>query len=151
MFLRYVTAAGVVEGEPAHLAEWRGKGDGYLWLDLKECDDQAAALLSDEFGFHPQSIQACRQRSHLPIYQRFRDHWFVIVHRPFIGRAGHVHLLQLEQFIRSDALITVHGPYNPDVNRSEVDATPRIYGHDSIREARFPRPLRSFRTRWSRV
>jgi len=63
MFLRYVTAAGVEEGEPAHLAEWRGRGDGYLWLDLKECDDEAAALLSDEFGFHPQSIQACRQRS----------------------------------------------------------------------------------------
>ena len=120
MQLRYVTPAGVEIGQPPDLADWRRRRDGYLWLDLPACDDVASAMLRDGFGFQPQSINACRQRSHLPIYHRYEDHWFVVVHRPLVGRAGHVHLLQLEQFIGRDALVTLHGPYNPDVDPREV-------------------------------
>lgn len=120
MELRYVTPDHVEVGSPGDLTAWRGRRDGFLWLHLDACDDAAAALLRDEFGFHPQAIEACRQRSHLPTFHGYPDHWFVIVHRPFIGRAGHVHLLQLEQFIRDDALVTLHGPHNPDVELQEV-------------------------------
>ncbi|MGH9894801.1 MAG: CorA family divalent cation transporter, partial [bacterium] len=119
MHLRYVTSNGVETGQPDDLASWRLRRDGYLWLDLPACDDAAAELLAD-FGFDHSSIQACRQRSHLPAYHRTRDYWFVLTHRPLIGRAGHVHLLQLEQFIREDALITLHGPHNPDVDHAEL-------------------------------
>jgi magnesium transporter len=120
MELRYVTPDRVEVGGPGDLAAWRGRRDGFLWLHLDACDDAAAALLREEFGFHPQAIEACRQRSHLPTFHGYPDHWFVILHRPFIGRAGHVHLLQLEQFIRDDALVTLHGPHNPDVDGLEV-------------------------------
>ena len=120
MQLRYVTPTGVEVGDAEDLTPSRSRRDGYVWLDLEACDDAAAALLADVFGFHPQAIQACRQRSHLPTFHGYPDHWFVVVHRPLIGRAGHVHLLQLEQFIRADALVTLHGPYNPDVDAAQV-------------------------------
>jgi magnesium transporter len=120
MELRYVTPAGVEVGAPGDLAGWRDRTDGFLWLDLESCDDATAQLLRDSFGAHPQAIQACQQRSHMPTFHGYADHWFVVMHRPLIGGAGHVHLLQLEQFIRGDALVTLHGPHNPDVDHTKV-------------------------------
>jgi Mg2+ and Co2+ transporter CorA len=120
MDLRCVTSAGIVVSGATDVAAWRLRRDGFVWLDFEACDDVTATTLRDEFGFHPQAIQACRERTHLPTFHGYPDHWFVVVHRPFTGRAGHVHLLQLELFIRDDALITLHGPYNPDVAASEV-------------------------------
>lgn len=120
MELRYITPGGVEAGSSADLTSWRGRTDGFLWLHFDACDDVAAATLRDEFGFHPAAIQTCQQRTHLPTFHGYPDHWFVVVHRPFIGRAGHVHLLQLGLFIGRDALVTVHGPHNPEVGPEEV-------------------------------
>jgi magnesium transporter len=119
--LRYITPAGVETGDVDLLGAWRNRVDGFLWLHLDHCDDAAETLLRDEFGFHRAAIQSCRQRVHLPTFHGYADHWFVVVHRPFIGRAGHVHLLQLAEFVRSDALVTVHGPHNPEVDDREVE------------------------------
>jgi len=120
MHLRYLTPGGTEVGDADDLAIWRARVDGFVWLDLDACDETAARLLRDEFEFHPQAIEACRHRSHLPTFHGYPDHWFVVMHRPLIGRAGHVHLLQLEQFIRNDAVVTLHGPHNPDVDPTEV-------------------------------
>ncbi len=70
--------------------------DGFTWIDVADCDEEVAAFLRDRFDLHPSSIQACRERSHLTTFHGYRDSWFVVVHRPLIRRAGHVHLLQLE-------------------------------------------------------
>jgi Mg2+ and Co2+ transporter CorA len=40
---------------------------------------------------------------------------FIDVHAPEIGAAGHVHYLELDQFIGEDYLVTVHGPISPKV------------------------------------
>jgi Mg2+ and Co2+ transporter CorA len=120
MHVRYLTPGGAEAGDADDLANWRARRDGFMWLDLDACDDATARLLAAEFGFHPQAIEACRHRSHLPTFHGYPDYWFVVMHRPLIGRAGHVHLLQLEQFIRSDAVVTLHGPHNPDVDPTEV-------------------------------
>jgi magnesium transporter len=42
------------------------------------------------------------------------------VHRPLLGAAGHVHLLQIEFFIGPDYLVTLHGPYNPEIDAAAV-------------------------------
>jgi magnesium transporter len=40
---------------------------------------------------------------------------FIVVHAPEIGAGGHVHYLELDQFVGEDFLVTVHGPLNPKV------------------------------------
>ena len=120
MELRYITPAGVETGTAEDVPAWRGRRDGFMWLHFDSCDEATAVTLRDEFAFHPAAIESCRQRSHLPTFHGYPDHWFLVVHRPFVGRAGHVHLLQLAQFICRDALVTLHGPYNPEVDASEV-------------------------------
>jgi magnesium transporter len=120
MELRYVTPAGVEVGGSDEVSSWRARNDGFVWLHYDSCDDDAAATLRDDFAFHPTAVQTCRQRTHLPTFHGYADHWFVLVHRPFVGRAGHVHLLQLGVFIGRDSLVTLHGPHNPDVDPQEV-------------------------------
>jgi Mg2+ and Co2+ transporter CorA len=45
----------------------------------------------------------------------YRDHIFVVLHAPELGKGGHVHYLELDQFIGPRYLVTVHGPVNPAV------------------------------------
>ncbi len=52
----------------------------------------------------------------------YDDHVFVTTQSPFLGHAGHVHLLELDQIIGHHYLVTVHGPINPDLDQSR---TPR--------------------------
>jgi Mg2+ and Co2+ transporter CorA len=118
--LRYRSPEGVEVGDGDDLAAWRARTDGFVWLHFDACDDAAAAILREEFGFHPTAVQTCRQRTHLPTFHGYPDHWFVVVHRPFVGRAGHVHLLQLSLFIGRHSLVTLHGPHNPEVDAHEV-------------------------------
>ena len=40
---------------------------------------------------------------------------FLILHRPEAGVGGHVHYLELDQFIGPGYLVTTHGPRNPTV------------------------------------
>jgi hypothetical protein len=83
-----------------------------LWVDFAACDDGVADLLLHEFGFHPRAVETCRRRAHMPTfhgYDDYDDYWFVVIHRPLWGTAGHVHLLQLER-----------GPYNPEVDAIAV-------------------------------
>ena len=120
MALRYLTTTGVEIGTSDDFEQWRKRSDGFLWADFPACDDETADLLLDQFGFHPQAVATCRRRIHLPTFHGYRDHWFVVVHRPLLGSIGHVHLLQIEFFIGPDYLVTLHGPYNPEVEPAAV-------------------------------
>ena len=44
-----------------------------------------------------------------------QDHFFIVVHTPEIGAGGHVHYLELDQFVGEHFLVTVHGPISPKV------------------------------------
>jgi Mg2+ and Co2+ transporter CorA len=45
----------------------------------------------------------------------YPGHVFVVLHAPERGARGHVHYVELDQFIGPDWMITVHGPVNPAV------------------------------------
>jgi magnesium transporter len=120
MALRYVTPGGVETGSADDFDAWRKRSDGFLWVDFPTCDEATAALLIDEFGFHPQAVATCRRRTHLPTFHGYSDHWFLVVHRPLLGAIGHVHLLQIEFFIGAEYLVTLHGPYNPEIDAAAV-------------------------------
>ena len=89
--------------------------DGFVWVDLPECDEQATRRLSEGFGFHSLALRDCLERCLLPKIQPYADHLFVVVHAPEPGEVGHVHLLELDQFIGHRYLVTVHGPLSEGV------------------------------------
>lgn len=115
MELRWIDSGGVAVRDLADLHDLLQREDGFLWLDLPTWGDEAERLLRDEFGFHPMAITAARERNHTPRVHVYADHLYLILHAPEIGTAGHVHYLELDQFISTRYLVTVHGPLNPVV------------------------------------
>jgi Mg2+ and Co2+ transporter CorA len=90
-------------------------GDGLLWVDVPVCDEAAARVLGEVFGFHPLALRDAAQRNRVPKIHPYRDHVFVVLHSPHLGARGHVHYVELDQFIGQRFLVTVHGPTNPAV------------------------------------
>ena len=77
--------------------------------------EDAEALLTNEFHFHPMAISESRNRNHVPRVHVYPHHVFIVVHAPEIGARGHMHYLELDQFVGENFLVTVHGPLNPKV------------------------------------
>jgi Mg2+ and Co2+ transporter CorA len=88
-------------------------------VDVPAWDDDAAAVLTERFGIHQRAAVDCARRNPVPKVHVYPGHVFVVLHAPERGARGHVHYIELDQFIGPDWLITVHGPVNPVV-RADV-------------------------------
>jgi magnesium transporter len=116
MELRWVSdAEGTSLREPAELPALLERTDGFLWLDIPTWSEQAEEILASRFQFHPIAIESCRNRNHIPRVHVYPHHLFIVIHAPEIGTGGHVHYLELDQFVGEHFLVTVHGPLNPKV------------------------------------
>lgn len=112
------------------------RGKGIVWVDVPVWDDAVAAVLREAFGFHPLAMRDCEARNRVPKVHAYADHLFVIVHAPERGAAGHVHFIELDQFIGRGYLVTVHGPVNAAVP-AEVSVRDTSAVLNRIRAGRF--------------
>jgi magnesium transporter len=115
MQLRWINSNGVSNHDVAELSDLRKRSDGFVWLDIPDWSDEAEAILANEFQFHPIAITKSKTRNHVPRVHVYPHHVFIVVHAPEIGAGGHVHYLELDQFVGEDFLVTVHGPLSPKV------------------------------------
>jgi magnesium transporter len=113
--LRWVSDEGVCFRSFDELGALLAREDGFVWIDVPQWDETVEAMLVDTFGVHPLALQHTRERNHIALVHRYPDHLFIAIHCPKIGTRGHVHYLELDQFIGEHFLITVHGPVNPVV------------------------------------
>ncbi len=115
MELRWIDADSTTARELSELPDLLERTDGFLWLDIPTWSDEAEDVLANQFAFHPMAIEKCRERNHIPRVHVYPHHLFLVIHAPEIGTGGHVHYLELDQFISENFLVTVHGPLNPKV------------------------------------
>jgi magnesium transporter len=115
MQLRWIDSNTVSTHDLADLPALREKTGGFLWLDIPEWSDEAEEVLKRDFGFHPMAITESRNRNHIPRVHVYPQHVFIVVHAPEIGANGHVHYLELDQFVGENFLVTIHGPLSPKV------------------------------------
>jgi Mg2+ and Co2+ transporter CorA len=115
MDVRLITDHGVRTCAAADLPELLQRGEGVIWVDLPGCAPDDGQVLAEVFGFHPMAIRDCIQRNRVPRLHTYRDHAFLILHAPEFGESGHIHYVELDQFIAERYLVTVHGPVNPAV------------------------------------
>jgi Mg2+ and Co2+ transporter CorA len=113
MILRWIDSNGVSNHDLAELTALRKRADGFLWLDIPEWSEDAEALLTNEFHFHPVAVSESRGRNHIPRVHVYPHHLFIVVHAPELGSGGHVHYLELDEFVGEDFLVSVHGPADP--------------------------------------
>jgi magnesium transporter len=113
--IRVLTPAGVqarsVDELPALL-----RGPDPVWVDVPAWDDEAAEALVEPLGLHAGAVRESAERNPLPKVHIYPDHVFVVLHAPEAGPRGHVHYVELDQFIGPNWLVTVHGPLGEGVD-----------------------------------
>jgi Mg2+ and Co2+ transporter CorA len=92
--------------------------DGFVWVDSPVCDDRTVGVLSTVFEFSHRDIKSCLERNRVPKVHSYPDYLFFIVHAPQPGNRGHVHFLELDQFVGKNFLVTVHA-FNPTIKHPE--------------------------------
>jgi magnesium transporter len=115
MDVHLITDAGISQRDPDELPDLLERGSGLVWVDMPRVDPGAARVLAEVFRFHPLAIQDCENRNHVPKVHVYPDHVFLALHSPELGKGGHVHHLELDQFVGPGYLVTVHGPLDPEV------------------------------------
>jgi magnesium transporter len=115
MDVRLVCPGGIEHRDPSEVPELLKSDNSVVWVDIPVCDPPAAEFLSRVFGFHPVAVRDCVQRNHISKVHVYADHVFVVLHAPEVGKRGHVHYVELDQFIGRNYLVTIHGPLNPAV------------------------------------
>jgi magnesium transporter len=128
MDIRLVTPDGVHRHKVDDLPDLLAHDDGVVWVDVPEGDPDATAVLTDVFDFHPMAVQDCVQRTPLPKVHVYADHVFVVLHGPEPGVGGHVHYVELDQFVGTRYLVTVHGPVNAAVNPAAAEVETAAVG-----------------------
>jgi magnesium transporter len=113
--VRVVTPAGVQVRDPADLPALL-RGPDLVWVDVPQWNEAAAAALVEPLGLHAGAVRECAERNPLPKVHLYPDHAFVVLHAPEAGPHGHVHYIELDQFIGRNWLVTVHGPLGTGVD-----------------------------------
>jgi Mg2+ and Co2+ transporter CorA len=113
--VRFLTASAIEQHRVEDLKSLLDRDDGFTWVDVPQWNTEADKVLGDVLDFHPMALRGCRERNHTPSVHGCPGHVFVVLHSPEVRQAGHVHLLELDQFIGRRYLVTVHGPINPAV------------------------------------
>jgi Mg2+ and Co2+ transporter CorA len=115
MELYTISDAGLERHPAAELEHLLQQKELLIWVDMSLCAPKDAAVLSEVFGFHDLAVRDCVERNHVSKIHFYPDHVFTVVHAPELGTGGHVHYVELDQFIGPNYLVTVHGPINPIV------------------------------------
>jgi magnesium transporter len=115
MDVRLITHSGMEDREVGDLPGLLAAQEGVVWVDVPVLDEAAAEVLTSVFGFHTQAMQDCEQRNHVPKLHTYADHLLLVLHSPEPEPSGHVHYLELDQFVSEHYLVTIHGPLSPAV------------------------------------
>ena len=121
-----ISEAGIERRAADELKGLLAQPDALIWVDLPICFAQDGAVLQEVFGFHELAVRDCVERNHISKIHFYDDHVFTVLHAPELGRGGHVHYVELDQFVGPNYLVTVHGPLNPVVDPEVAFADTRL-------------------------
>jgi magnesium transporter len=112
--VRLITEAGIERCSPDRI-EALLDGPGLVWIDVKYWDADTAAYLSQRLHLHERAVHDCAVRNPVAKVHTYPDQAFLVLHAPEQGQRGHVHFVEIDQFVGPNWLLTVHGPMNPAV------------------------------------
>jgi Mg2+ and Co2+ transporter CorA len=119
MTVRFVTQAGTVEDTAEEIPVLLKREDGFLWLDVPEW--------TTDLNLHPVARDYCRVRNHMPMVHGYRDHIFMVLHRPVVVGDGETRLVELDMFVGDRFMVTVHKRDEEQIAHieamSEIDET----------------------------
>ncbi|MBO0804579.1 MAG: magnesium transporter CorA family protein [Nocardiopsaceae bacterium] len=89
-----------------------------VWLDLRDPDHEDLAVLSEEFGLHPVSLEDAVAEHERPKLDRYRGHLFLTAYGArFDETTGKIATSELAVFVTPQALITVRKDDGLDIGK----------------------------------
>ena len=79
-----------------------------VWVDVSDPTSQDFDSLAKQFGFHPLSIEDCRNQHQRPKVEEFPGYYFIVLYEADLSETGRLHLGELSIFLGKSYLVTVH-------------------------------------------
>lgn len=99
-----------IENFPAaDISEYCLGKNNVVWADVTDPTSQDFIELAEEFNFHPLSIEDCQQTHQRPKVEEYQGYYFIVVYEAeLVGPHDHLELRELNIFLGSNFLVTVH-------------------------------------------
>jgi magnesium transporter len=93
----------------AEISEYCLSERNVVWADVSDPTSQDFADLAEEFGFHPLSIEDCRNEHQRPKVEEFPGYYFIVLYEAELsGPQDRLELRELNIFLGANYLVTVH-------------------------------------------
>jgi magnesium transporter len=95
--------------DASEISALRGQEHNVVWADVADPSSEDFAELAEEFGFHPLSIEDCRNEHQRPKVEEYQGYYFVVLYEAQLaGADDHLELRELNIFLGANFLVTVH-------------------------------------------
>lgn len=93
----------------ADISELRLEEGNVIWADVSDPTSTDFEELAEEFGFHPLSIEDCRNEHQRPKIEEFSGYYFIVLYETQLaGPNDRLELRELNIFLGKNYLVTVH-------------------------------------------
>jgi magnesium transporter len=93
----------------AELSDYCGAKSNVVWADVSDPTSQDFSELAEEFGFHPLSIEDCRNAHQRPKIEEYPGYYFIVLYEAqLVGSDDDLELRELNIFLGENFLVTVH-------------------------------------------
>jgi magnesium transporter len=93
----------------SEISDLRGKEHNVVWADVADPSSEDFVELAEEFGFHPLSIEDCRNEHQRPKVEEYQGYYFIVLYEAQLaGPKDQLELRELNIFLGANFLVTVH-------------------------------------------
>ena len=93
----------------ADISELRIEAQNVVWADVSDPTSTDFEELAEEFGFHPLSIEDCRNEHQRPKVEEYPGYYFIVLYEAQLAGANdRLELRELNIFLGKNYLVTVH-------------------------------------------
>jgi magnesium transporter len=91
------------------LSDYCGVERNIVWADVSDPTSKDFDELAQEFGFHPLSIEDCRNAHQRPKVEEYPGYYFMVLYEAeLVGEDDDLELRELNIFLGANYLVTVH-------------------------------------------
>lgn len=97
---------------PSDISEYIKDAGTTVWLDIQDPGEEEAALLLEEFGFHPLAVEDALKGAQRPKIEEYKDFLFIVAYTVSdTADVRNVRPLEVHAFVGRNYVVTVHhGP-----------------------------------------
>jgi magnesium transporter len=94
--------------DPEKISDLCSEAPNIVWVDVSDPTGQDFDELAKEFGFHPLSIEDCRNAHQRPKIEEYEGYYFIVLYEALLNDEAGLELRELSIFLGKNYLVTVH-------------------------------------------